>query len=57
MPKYNPPIAFRLPKALRLRVEKAADEEGLSTSAWIRRAIEEALKATGPAGDLGEPYS
>jgi len=40
-----------VPEALELRVRKAAQRSRLSTGAWVRRAIEQALSGDRPAGD------
>ena len=44
-------ITLRLPDALKAHVEAAADREGVSTNAWIVRALSRALepRAFGPA--------
>ena len=36
-------LTLRLPESLKGRLERAADEEGLSTNAWLVRAISRAL--------------
>lgn len=38
-------ISLRLPESLKLAVEKAADREGVSTNAWLVRAIARASES------------
>jgi hypothetical protein len=38
-------ISLRLPESLKLAVEKAADREGVSTNAWLVRAIARATES------------
>jgi hypothetical protein len=38
-------ISLRLPESLKLAVEKAADREGVSTNAWLVRAIARAAES------------
>jgi hypothetical protein len=38
-------ISLRLPESLKLSVEKAADREGVSTNAWLLRAIARATES------------
>jgi len=40
-------ITLRLPEALKSRVEAASDQEGISTNAWIIRALARALDPRG----------
>lgn len=40
-----------VPASLERRARKAAQRERLSTSAWVRRAIERALAGDQPPGD------
>jgi len=40
-----------IPEALDRRVRKAAQRSRLSTGAWVRQALEHALKEGGPRGD------
>jgi hypothetical protein len=44
-------LQILVPAGLERRVRKAAQRSRLSTSAWVRRAIEHALDETRPAGD------
>lgn len=37
-------LLLRLPDALRARIDRAAQQQGLSSSEWIRRVVQEALK-------------
>ncbi|MDQ1459627.1 MAG: hypothetical protein QOI08_1111, partial [Actinomycetota bacterium] len=38
-------VSLRLPESLKLAVEKAADSEGVSTNAWLVRAIARATES------------
>jgi hypothetical protein len=45
-------ISLRLPESLKTAVEQAADREGISTNAWLVRALARAVEAR-PAGFAG----
>jgi hypothetical protein len=49
-------ISLRLPESLKTAVEKAADREGISTNAWLVRAIARATEAR-PAPVTGKRLS
>lgn len=49
-------ISLRLPESLKLAVEKAADREGVSTNAWLVRAIARAAESR-PAHVSGKRLS
>jgi hypothetical protein len=46
-------ITLRLPENLKVQVEVAADREGISTNAWIVRALARALESRGRPGRGG----
>jgi hypothetical protein len=46
-------ITLRLPEALKAQVERAADSEGISTNAWIVRALSRALEPRPQRGRSG----
>jgi HicB-like protein involved in pilus formation len=46
-------ITLRLPEALNAQVERAADSEGISTNAWIVRALSRALEPRPQRGRSG----
>ncbi|MGQ0847098.1 MAG: toxin-antitoxin system HicB family antitoxin [Sporichthyaceae bacterium] len=50
-------ISLRLPEGLKGRVEEAARAEGISTNAWILRALDASLAAgwSGPRPGTGRP--
>ena len=45
-------ISLRLPESLKTAVEQAADREGISTNAWLVRALARAVEAR-PSGSAG----
>ena len=45
-------ISLRLPESLKTAVEQAADREGISTNAWLVRALARSVEAR-PAGQSG----
>jgi hypothetical protein len=45
-------ISLRLPESLKTAVEQAADREGISTNAWLVRALARAVEAR-PSGSTG----
>jgi hypothetical protein len=45
-------ISLRLPDSLKTAVERAADREGISTNAWLVRALDRAVEAR-PTGSAG----
>ena len=47
----NRRLQVLVPKALERRIRKAAQRARLSTSAWVRQAIERQLADDRPAGD------
>jgi hypothetical protein len=49
-------ISLRLPESLKIAVEKAADREGVSTNAWLVRAIARATESR-PAHVSGKRLS
>jgi predicted HicB family RNase H-like nuclease len=49
-------ISLRLPESLKSAVEKAADREGVSTNAWLVRAIARATESR-PAQVTGKRLS
>jgi hypothetical protein len=44
-PEYDARITLRLPEGLKAAAEAAADREGISTNAWIVRALKRELDA------------
>jgi hypothetical protein len=48
---YDARITLRLPEALKAAAESAADKEGISTNAWIVRALKRELEAR-PSGRI-----
>ena len=46
-------ITLRLPEVLKAQVERAADNEGISTNAWIVRALSRALEPRPQRGRSG----
>lgn len=50
-------LQILVPEALERRVRKAAQRSRLSTGAWVRQAIEQALAGSRPAGDPLERLS
>jgi hypothetical protein len=48
---YDARITLRLPEALKAAAETAADKEGISTNAWIVRALKRELDAR-PSGRI-----
>ena len=50
-------INLRLPEALKARVEQSAEQEGLSSNAWLVRAVTAAVDRgrSGAGGDQGTP--
>jgi hypothetical protein len=44
-PELDARITLRLPEALKVAAEAAADREGISTNAWIVRALKRELDA------------
>ena len=49
-------INLRLPEQLKGRVEQAAEQEGLSTNAWLVRAASAALERSGGRSEQGPSY-
>jgi len=50
-------LQILVPEALDRRVRKAAQRSRLSTGAWVRQAVEQALAADRPAGDALDKLS
>lgn len=50
-------LTVRMPEALKARLEQASDREGISTNAWLVRAVQRGLDSTGPAGVRGRRIS
>lgn len=46
-PEYDARITLRLPEAVKVAAEAAADREGISTNAWIVRALKRELAERG----------
>jgi hypothetical protein len=46
-------VTLRLPDELKVRAGEAAAREGLSLNAWLARAVQEALRATGARPSRG----
>ena len=43
-------INLRLPDQLKVRIEQAAERQGLSINAWLVRAVSSAVERGGPRG-------
>jgi hypothetical protein len=50
---YSARITLRLPEALKVGIEAAANREGVSVNTWIVRALTRATTASGPAVQSG----
>lgn len=48
-------IAFRVPEALKARIEEAAAGQGRSVNAWLTRAASAALRRPSEPGEPGRP--
>jgi hypothetical protein len=50
-------ISLRLPESVKVAAERAADREGVSTNAWLVRAIARAAESRGPIHTTGKRLS
>lgn len=50
-------ISLRLPESVKAAAEKAADRDGVSTNAWLVRAIARATESRGPTHSTGKRLS
>jgi hypothetical protein len=48
-------VSLRVPASVKKRVDEAADSEGISTNAWLVKAIQNALTPPRSAGSQGGP--